>query len=200
MKKIRVLNIKLKKKDQLVEELEEDELEDLREYRLEQMPNSNGCGLTRYDEGPNERTEDVEHQPPIYPNGGTGEKGQSACHEIESWVTVWDCHTSTAYGPTMEISLDICRARCEDWYTTEHEPGGGLSCEFDYGEFWDCLLPDAPPWDNPTTWLAYGTCTAALVSAVATGGLSSKAVALACSGTAAEVYNCGTNAGTCEWD
>ena len=53
------------------EELDEDELEELREYQLEQMPDSNGCGLTNYEEGPNEREDDLTDDEPLgdIPNG-----------------------------------------------------------------------------------------------------------------------------------
>ena len=45
-------------------------LEELYEYQLEQMPDSNGCGLTSYEEGPDEREDELTTgDPPDIPNG-----------------------------------------------------------------------------------------------------------------------------------
>ncbi len=176
------------------EELDDEEIEEIYEYQLEQMPDSNGCGLTSYDGGPNERTEDVEHQPPppIHPNSGGAIQPDASCpYDFpDDHDTVQDC--ADAY---LGYTLDYCRDCC---FTPWMECGVGDGDDFDFKEFWSCLYPTRASWDSLMMWASHLTCGLAIKSGIAaasgTGGIAIPIavakISAGCAGTAGGIGHC----------
>ena len=97
----------------------------LYEYQLEQMPDSNGCGLTNYEEGPNEREDDsidMGGRPPDdNPNGG-GAGG--SCPDASQFDSYQECLDN--WGQDHSYCMDLC-------FDEDYDDGSGIcdtTCTF----------------------------------------------------------------------
>ena len=158
------------------EELDEDELEELREYQLEQMPDSNGCGLTNYEEGPNEREDDLTDDEPLgdIPNG----HGSNPPPDGGTYGNHVPCtEDESPYDYLYECLDEHSNAECDVICHGNEDYGGG---DYDYSEICDltCNMVCTSSW----IVIGYSKCVATCTGA--TLGFGAKPCAVVCGGIA----------------